>query len=186
MPNTPNKKLEQTLSIDAIASPGPVVHPALDWVDDQLIVGVVLKDGSRAALSSTRGLIELEQVGRVCERDGNFESSVTPEIATSFTAYLKNGTGTKSTDEARELLGATSQYFKRFVVFPEEWWPDVLAAWNWGTYLFPIFLARTWLWEVTSRSNAGQCVVQRRVYGVPDRSCPFPLARAKSRVSSLG
>jgi hypothetical protein len=135
-----NTRIERPkLSIERIASHEPVVHPALDWVDEQLIVGVVLKDDQRAALSSKRGLIGLDQVGSVCERDGSFESCVTPEMAASFVEYLEHGTGSAPAPAAGELLETTAQYLQRFVVFPEEWWPSVLATWIWGTYLFPIF-----------------------------------------------
>jgi|HubBroStandDraft_6_1064221.scaffolds.fasta_scaffold44675_2 hypothetical protein len=166
MPNTPNEKQNRVLSTDDIASPVSVSPRALDWVDEQLVVGVVLKDRTRAALSSTRGLIPLEQVGRVCERDGNFESFVTPEVATAFIARLKDGSGANPVQEALELLDATVQYFKRFVVFPDEWWPDVLAAWNWGTYVFPIFQAYPYLRLSSPEPGCGKSLLGQMLANV--------------------
>lgn len=90
--------------LDKIARPKSVIHPALDWVNGQLVVGVVFEDGRRAALTSKDGLVEIDKIGVVCERDGNFDSPVTPEVAKDFVAYLETNPTTCPTEELNATL----------------------------------------------------------------------------------
>ena len=59
MPNDEAKKFCE-ISLNEIVSPQEAIHPCLDWVKGQLIVGVNLKDGRTGVLSSTRGLVRPE------------------------------------------------------------------------------------------------------------------------------
>ncbi len=86
-PTKPKRNPE--LRIDNIADPKDVVlHPALDWSKNKLMFGVVFKNGDRAVLSSGKGLVPLQSLGPICERDGHFQSLVTPRVAQEFIDFL--------------------------------------------------------------------------------------------------
>jgi hypothetical protein len=145
--------------LDKIARPKSVIHPALDWVNGQLVVGVVFENGHRAALTSKDGLVEIEKIGVVCERDGNFNSPVTPEMAKEFVAYLESNPTTCPTEELNALLIELAEYFRRFVIFPWKHWASVMATWTLGTYLFPVFQAYPYLWLTSPEPGCGKSLL---------------------------
>jgi len=157
---------QSTLNVDDIARPQEVIHPALDWVNDQLVVGVVFKDGHRAALTSRDGLVEIDKIGRVCERDGKFESPVTPEMAKEFTSHLDTKPTKCPREELSALLIELADYFSRFVIFPEKYWPRVVASWTIGTYLFPIFQAYPYLWLTSPEPGCGKSLLGQMLANV--------------------
>jgi hypothetical protein len=150
---------QSKLNVDDIARPKAVIHPALDWVNGQLVVGVVFADGRRAALTSRDGLVEIDQIGPVCERDGNFESQVTPEMAKEFIAYLGTNPSKCPREEFQALQVELADYFSRFVIFPEKHWSRTMAAWTIGTYLFPIFQAYPYLWLTSPEPGCGKSLL---------------------------
>jgi hypothetical protein len=152
---------EKTLKLDAskIARPKSVIHPALDWVRDQLIVGVLLEGGNRAVLGSRDGLVEIATIGEVCERDGCFESHVTPEVAQDFLDYLDSKPKNCPKEALRETLLELSKYFSRFVDFPNKSWSNVLACWTVGTYLFPAFQAYPYVWITSAEPGCGKSLL---------------------------
>jgi hypothetical protein len=152
-------KKSSKLDLDKIARPTSVIHPALDWVNGQLVVGVVFQDGHRAALTSQGGLVEIAQIGPVCERDGNFDSPVTPEMAKEFVGYLETKPATCPREGLQALLVELAEYFRRFVVFPEEYWASVMASWTFATYLFPMFQAFPYLWLTSDQPGCGKSLL---------------------------
>jgi hypothetical protein len=154
-----NEREHTNLRPDDIARPKSVIHPALDWVGGQLVVGVVFEGNHRAVLCSRDGLVEISKIGRVCERDGNFESHVTPEIARAFIAHLETKPRPCPKEELNALLKELADYYGRFVVFPQQYWPTVMAAWTLGTYLFPVFQAYPYLWLTSSEPGCGKSLL---------------------------
>ena len=154
-----DKKEQLKLRVVDIACPKTVIHPALDWVNGQLIVGVVFKDGNRAVLTSKDGLVEIEKFGNVCERDGKFESPITPEMAEEFIAYLATNQTACPKEDLNTLLFELAEYFNRFVVFPERYWSRVIASWTLGTYLYPMFQAYPYLWLTSPAPGCGKSLL---------------------------
>ena len=147
------------LKIDDIAAPQRVIHPALDWVQGQLIVGVVLRGNDRAVVSSQTGLVQIDQFGCVCERGMEFESPVTPDTARAFEDHLGGSSTQDVAAEAREVLEFLAAYLKRFIVFPDTWWPQVLATWVLGTYLYPIFQTYPYLHITSPEPGCGKSLL---------------------------
>jgi len=139
--------IESKILPEHIATERPGVHPALDWREGVLMMGVTLADGSRAVLSSKREILSLDDLPfPTCDRSRNFgRSPVTEKVAKS----LMDGYGLpEKAESAYALISVPAQlaaYYRKFVVFPEPWWPDVLALWTLGTYLYPIFNAYPYL-----------------------------------------
>lgn len=155
-----NKSEEKwKLKIGEITAAEQVIHPALDWLKGQLIVGVVFKDDTRAVVSSQLGLTPVEPFGRACERGSQFESPVTQDVAQSFAEHLKRGSTQDVAGEASEVLESLAAYFKRFIVFPDTWWPQVLATWVLGTYLYPIFQAYPYLHITSPEPGCGKSLL---------------------------
>lgn len=154
-----DKKEQSKLRVADIACPKTVIHPALDWVSGQLVVGVVFKDGNRAVLTSKDGLVEIEKIGNVCERDGKFESPVTPEMAEQFIAYLATNPASCPREDLNALLLELAVYFNQFVVFPERHWSRVIASWTLGTYLYPMFQAYPYLWLTSPAPGCGKSLL---------------------------
>ena len=154
-----DERKHSKLDLDKIARPASVIHPALDWVNGQLVVGVVFEDGHRAALTSKDGLVEIDQIGRVCERDGHFDSPVTPELAKEFLAYLETNPTTCPKAELNALLIELTEYFRRFVVFPGKHWASVMATWVLGTYLFPMFQNYPYVWLTSREPGCGKSLL---------------------------
>lgn len=130
-----------------IAAEQPVIHPALDWRDDTLLMGVNLAGGERAALTSRRQILGLDQLASpICERARNFSRSpVTEGIARRF---LEDYGAPTNPENAYALVNVPVQlasYYRRFIVFSQSWWPEVLALWTLGTYVYPIFSAYPYL-----------------------------------------
>jgi hypothetical protein len=155
----PDGKRPCGFDLDKITRPTTVIHPALDWVNGQLVVGVVFEDGHRAALTSRGGLVEIDQIGRVCERDGHFDSPVTPEMAKEFLAYLETNPTTCPKTELNTLLIELTEYFRRFVVFPGKHWASVMATWVLGTYLFPMFQNYPYVWLTSRQPGCGKSLL---------------------------
>jgi hypothetical protein len=132
---------------ELIATEQPVIHPALDWRDNSLLMGVRLEGGGRAVLTSNQGMLALDQLNwPICESARNFERSpVTAEVA----RRLSSGYGSPDNSESAYALvnvpGQLATYYRRFIVFSAPWWADVLALWTLGTYVYPIFDAYPYL-----------------------------------------
>jgi hypothetical protein len=130
-----------------IAPEQQVIHPALDWRDGILVMGVKLDNRQRGVLSSSGQIIPLDQLPYpICARAKNFDRSpVTEAVAQK----IQSGYGTAANSESRyALVGVPHQlaaYYRRFMVFAESWWPEVLALWTLGTYLYPVFSAYPYL-----------------------------------------
>jgi hypothetical protein len=150
---------KSTLDVSKIARPKNVIHPALDWVKNQLIVGVVFEDQKRAVLTSKDGLVEMDQVGEVCERDGKFDSPVTPEVATNFLTYLASKPQACPTEVLNQAISELSAYLNRFMIFPAEHWSTVIACWTMGTYMFPVFQAYPYVRLTSPTPGCGKSVL---------------------------
>ncbi len=130
-----------------IATEQPVIHPALDWLDDTLLMGVIFTGGERAVLTSNGKIVALDQLGWVpCERARNFDRSpVTENVA----RLLQTGFGTPADVEYPYALvnvpARLAAYYRRFMAFPFSWWPELLGVWTLGTYMYPIFTAYPYL-----------------------------------------
>lgn len=130
-----------------IASEQQVIHPALDWRDEMLVMGAMLSDGGRAVVTSRSQILNLGQLPwPICDRAANFSRSpITETVANRF----RSGYGAPTNSESAYALTAVpsklAAYYRRFVVFEHSWWPDVLALWTLGTYLYPIFSAYPYL-----------------------------------------
>ena len=146
----------RSLNLEDIVSPQEVIHPALDWVKGQLIVGVQLKDGQRAVLSSKHGLTNAEEVGVVCEQGRNFEGVVSLDVAREITDFLKLPAKSRPSANGMSVIKSLAAYFKRFVTFSHSWWPDVLACWTLGTYLYPIFQTYPYLRITSPQPGCGK------------------------------
>jgi len=124
-----------------------VIHPALDWRHETLLMGVRLPKGVRGLLTSKGEILRVDQLPwATCERGRSFDRSpVTAKVA----ELLRAGCGTPAhPDKGHPLVDLPSQlaaYYRRFIVFAEPWWPEVLALWTLGTYLYPIFSAYPYL-----------------------------------------
>src|SRR5207245_8864340 len=80
MPNDEAKKFCE-ISLNEIVSPQEAIHPCLDWVKGQLIVGVNLKDGRTGVLSSTRGLVRPGGLGAICKQGEQLKGAVSCSVA---------------------------------------------------------------------------------------------------------
>jgi hypothetical protein len=146
-------KREEALRAEDVIGPEIVIHPALDWVDGQLIVGVRLKDGRQGVLSSASGLVSPDQFGPVCAKGIVSSSIVTQEIVKAFcssTPEVSNGKG---------LLNRIGKYLKRFVAFPKPEWAEILALWILGTYLYPMFQTYPYVWITSASPGCGKSLL---------------------------
>jgi hypothetical protein len=144
------------VSVDQIISPQEVIHPCLDWVKEQLIVGVNLKGGQTAVLSSTQGLVKTDGLGMVCEQGKKFCGAVSERVATEFEKHITATADQRKPEDGKKLLEDIATYLKRFVVFPQSWFPDVLATWILGSYLFPVFQTYPYLWITSATPGCGK------------------------------
>jgi hypothetical protein len=156
--NTETKTSHQ-IHPDQIVGPQSVIHPCLDWVSGQLIVGVNLKQGGTGVLSSTQGLVRLDGLGAICEQGSKFSGAVSQKVAQAFVEYLEAPQEQKIPADGKKLLEDLSAYLKRFMVFPEPWFPEVLASWILGTYMFPIFQTYPYLWITSARPGCGKSLL---------------------------
>jgi hypothetical protein len=134
------------LPSDIVASQ-TVVHPALDWHENTLLMGIQLAGGELGVITSDRRLLRLSELPwHVCEQAGAFtKSPVSVTVAERFWANYGLPT---SPDSAYALVNVPKQladYYRRFVVLPAPWWADLLALWTLGTYVYPIFSAYPYL-----------------------------------------
>jgi hypothetical protein len=145
------------LSPGDIATERQVVHPALDWRDETLMMGVLFGTGGRGVITSKKQILNLSDLPwPICDRARNFSRSpVTARIAD----LLRSSYGNPSDSEhAYDLVNVPSRlaaYDRRFVVFSTGWWPEVLALWTLGTYLYPIFSAYPYLRITCLNPDAG-------------------------------
>jgi len=144
------------ISIDQIVSQQVTIHPCLDWVNGQLIVGVNLKDGGTAVLSSAQGLIKPDGLGMVCELGKKFSGAVSPGLAEEFEKYRAASQEQRAPENGKNLLRDLATYLRRFVVFPQVWLPEGLATWILGTYLFPVFQTYPYLWITSAMPGCGK------------------------------
>jgi hypothetical protein len=130
-----------------IASEQQVVHPALDWRDNTLLMGLKLDNGKRGVLTSTGQIILVEELPwPTCDRGRHFDRSpVTTNVAQRFQAGYGTATDSQNPYALVNVPNMLAAYYRRFMVFPETWWPDVLALWTLGTYLYPVFSAYPYL-----------------------------------------
>src|SRR6516164_7941389 len=77
------------VNVDQIVSPEQAIHPCLDWVKGQLIVGVNLRAGATAVLSSVQGLVSLDGLGPICPQGKAFNGAVSRTVADQFVKYLE-------------------------------------------------------------------------------------------------
>jgi hypothetical protein len=123
------------------------IHPALDWRNDVLFMGVNAADERRGVLTSRREILGLDELKwPICDRARNFaRSPITENVARLF----QKGYGSAENPERAYALIDVPQrlatYYRRFVVFDPPWWPEVLALWTLGTYLYPIFTTYPYL-----------------------------------------
>lgn len=157
MPKDEAKNCE--ISIDEILTPREVIHPCLDWVKGQLIVGVDLKGGKTAVLSSTRGLVRPEELGAICKQGEKFNGAVSRSVADKFVKYLKALREGRESANDKKLLTDLATYQKRFVVFPQAWFPHMLARWIQGTYLFPMFQTYPYLRITSATPGCGKSLL---------------------------
>jgi hypothetical protein len=132
---------------EQIATDQPVVHPALDWRENTLIMGARLEGGASAVLTSRPELIELEQIPwPICESAHGIERS---PVSSEVVRRLESGYGSPgNANSPYALVSVPTQlaaYYRRFIVFSAPWWADVLAVWTLGTYVYPIFDAYPYL-----------------------------------------
>jgi len=158
MPNDEAKKFCE-ISLNEIVSPQEAIHPCLDWVKGQLIVGVNLKDGRTGVLSSTRGLVRPEGLGAICKQGEKFNGAVSYSVADKFEKYLKAMREGRESANDSKLLADLATYQKRFVVFPQSGLPEVLAAWIQGTYLFPMFQTYPYLRITSATPGCGKSLL---------------------------
>ncbi len=130
-----------------IATEQQVIHPALDWRDNTLLMGLKLDNGERGVLTSTGHIIPVDQLPwPTCDRGRNFDRSpVTTNVAQRVQAGYGTATDSQNPYALVNVPSLLSAYYRRFVVFAEPWWPDVLALWTLGTYLYPVFGAYPYL-----------------------------------------
>lgn len=157
---------QSDLVADNVVTKTQVIHPALDWTKGQLIVGVVLKGNKRAVLSSEQGFVLIDEIGRVCELGGNFASPVTGETVDAFQSYIKGESEQPNDQLVGNVLAQLASYLRRFVFFPEEWWPEVIATWILGTYVYPIFPAFPYLHINSDKAGAGKSVLGQVLAGL--------------------
>jgi hypothetical protein len=123
-----------------------VIHPALDWRDGVLIMGVSLAEGGRGVLNSRGELLLLDKVPfPICDRSRNFSRS---PVSENVARRVQEGYGTPGSETAHALVDVSARlagYYRRFLVFPEPWWPELLALWTLGTYLYPLFSSYPYL-----------------------------------------
>ena len=145
---------------DHIVDPQEVIHPCLDWVKGQLIVGVNLQEKSTiAALSSSQGLIRADSVGVVCDQGKKFNGSVSKKVADEFCDYLVTPEEQRVHADGSILLADIAAYLRKFVVFPHSWMGDVLATWILGTNLFPVFQTYPYLWITSAEPGCGKSLL---------------------------
>lgn len=130
-----------------IAPEQQVIHPALDWRDNTLLMGLKLENGERGVLTSTGQIILVEELPwPTCDRGRHFDRSlVTTNVAQRFQAGYGTATDSQNPYALVSVPNMLAAYYRRFLVFPEPWWPDVLALWTLGTYLYPVFSAYPYL-----------------------------------------
>jgi len=143
----------------------PVIHPALDWRENVLMMGVTQEDGGLGVITSNRQMLTFEQLDLpICDRASNFSRS---PVSTEVARRLQENYGTPTNENsAYALVNVPAQlaaYYRRFVVFPETWWPEVLALWTMGTYLYPIFNAYPYLRISSPEPGCGKTVLGKLI-----------------------
>ena len=123
-----------------IVAEQPVIHPALDWRDGVLFMGVILAEGGKGVLTSQGELLPLDKLpSPVCDRSRNFSRSPVTEHVARRVQERYGTPGSETAGALADVPARLAAYYRRFLVFPEPWWPDLLALWTLGTYLYPVF-----------------------------------------------
>jgi hypothetical protein len=150
-----------TITPDLIAGPQEVIHPCLDWIKGQLIVGVNLRKAvtSPVVLSSTQGLTAANGLGTICEQGKSFRGAVSQRVAEDFGKHLETPNEERTPENGNKLLVEIADYLRKFVIFPEAWFPDVLATWMLGTNLFPLFQTYPYLWITSPEPGCGKSLL---------------------------
>ena len=147
------------ISADRVVATQNCVHPALDWVDGQLIVGVQGNNGERALLSSKGAYVDHEALGKICDKGSAFTSSVTSSVVSAFLSPNPE----ERTLRIDGLLDRVARHIQRFVAFPKSWMPDVVAVWILATYVYPVFRAFPYLRVTSKEPGCGKSVLGERV-----------------------
>jgi hypothetical protein len=141
-----------------IAEPEHPIHPALDWVNGQLIVGVMGKKGQRALLSSSGRYANRQSLGMICAKGAEFPSFVT---SAAVKAFLEPSKGNSAVTE--NTLKRLRDCLKKFVSFPSDWTGDVVAAWILATYVYPIFQAFPYMRITSASPGSGKSVLGQTI-----------------------
>ena len=162
------------LNLDEIAELVPPIHPALDWVKGQLIMGVVDTNGKRAILSSKGSWVSPKELGRpICPKGREFTSPVTTVAAKTFL----EGQGTNIQGASGEAVaGKIASYLRRLLAFPEDWMADAVSVWilcrhtrpQSGLSGIPVYqdhLRESGVWQVRLGASYCSTGIQGRVYG---------------------
>jgi transposase len=153
MPKKKESKFAE-VGFEEIVSPKHVIHPCLDWVNGELIVGVNLRKKNNGVLASTRGLVvDLASFGPVCAQGQKFQGAVGEGVARKHVQFLETAPDSRRPIVGADLLTNIACHLDRFVVFPQPWWSWVLSSWILGTYVFPLFSAYPYL-RITSPEPA--------------------------------
>jgi hypothetical protein len=140
-----------------ILDPQEVIHPCLDWVKGELIVGANLQGGGSAVLSSAKGLVRLDaSLGVVCEQGKRFRGAASARVADQFLKYQANE---QEPEDGGKLLKDIATFVTGFVVLPQSWLGDVLSAWILGTYLFPVFQTYPYIWITSKEPGCGKSLL---------------------------
>jgi hypothetical protein len=73
--------------------------------------------------------------------------------------YLKTPQEQRTPENGKDLLEKLATYLRTFIVFPHSWFPDVLASWVLGTYLFPVFQTYPYLWITSPAPGCGKSIL---------------------------
>jgi hypothetical protein len=131
---------EQALEYLKSAKQHKDVHPALDFVDGTMYVGVKIQE-QPFLVSSDRNLLDevaMMNRGMMLKHTHLDYSLFSPQ---GIDRFLR-GEGA----EPRNLFRDIRSYIGRFVYFTDDRHLDLLAVWVMGTYLFPVFRYYPYLW----------------------------------------
>ncbi len=150
--------IDHTFAIENIIEPQEVIHPSLDWVQGQLIVGVVLKGKKQVILSSKGTIASPEKIGPLCQQAAQATSHIRQDTAQRFL--------NRDVIDGTKLLTHISEYLRAFVAFPDPKWADPLAVWVLGTYLFPMFQTYPYVWITSPKPGSGKSVLGQLIANV--------------------
>jgi hypothetical protein len=149
----------QEFSPNDIAAAVEVIHPALDWVNGQLIMGVVLNNQKRGIISSMGKIVTPADVGKLCKHGETFSSPVTANAAEAI--LHPDAEAPKITSE--DLVQRISEHIRHFVAFRESWMLGVVATWVLATYVYPVYQAFPYLWITSPEPGCGKSVLGQAI-----------------------